>query len=274
MSTLVEKRAALEGSLRNLGRVVVAYSGGVDSAFLAAVAHEVLGPNSVAATADSPAVARSQLASAIALAEARRWNHLVVKTAELGREDYVRNASDRCFWCKTELFSVLQPIAARRAAQIVTGTNADDLGDFRPGLRAAERNAVLAPLAEVGLTKPEIRKLSADMGLPTADVPASPCLASRLAYGVHVTEEALRRIDRAEEFLRAEGFVELRVRDHGDLARIEVPAAQIEQVVAARDRIAAEFRSLGFRYITLDLEGFRSGSMNEVLTIATRRPSP
>ncbi len=272
MSSVLGKREALEGRLAELGRVVVAYSGGVDSAFLAAVGHEVLGPHSLAATAKSPAVAHSELAAATALACSRGWNHLVVETAELERDGYVRNAPDRCYWCKTELFSVLQPIAAERGGQIVTGTNADDLHDFRPGLTAAARSSIRAPLAEVGLTKREIRALSADIGLPTADKPASPCLASRVAYGVRVTAEALDRIDRAEEFLRSLGFKELRVRDHGDLARIEVPAAEIESAAAQREIIDAQLRALGFRYVALDLRGFRSGSLNEVLPVAIRRP--
>jgi uncharacterized protein len=262
--TLAAKRAALDAGLESLRPVVIAYSGGVDSTFLAAAAHEVLGEDCVAVTAASPSLAERALRKASAVAAASGWNHVVVQTRELERERYARNAPDRCYWCKTELFEVLAPIAERRRARIAVGTNADDLSDFRPGIEAARERGVCAPLADAGLTKADVRGLSAEMGLVTANQPASPCLASRFAYGVRVTEEGLRRIDRAEEALRALGFDVLRVRDHGDLARIEVPVSEIERVAGLRAEIAARLLALGFRYVTLDLEGFRSGSLNEV----------
>jgi uncharacterized protein len=259
------KRAALDADLTSLACVVVAYSGGVDSSFLAAAAHEVLGNASLMVTAVSPSLAERSLREASTLAAQRGWNHAVVRTHELSRERYARNASDRCYWCKTELFDVLSPIAKDRGARIAVGTNADDLGDFRPGIKAAAQRDVRAPLADAGLTKADVRALSAAVGLPTADKPASPCLASRFAYGVRVTEEGLRRIDRAEEELRALGFGVLRVRDHGELARIEVPVEEIERAAELRAEIEAALTTLGFRYVTLDLGGFRSGSLNEML---------
>lgn len=262
---LARKRNALTGSLRLLERVVVAYSGGVDSALLAAIAHETLGSRAEAVTAVSPSLARSELSAASELAERFGWNHRIIETHEVEREDYARNSTDRCYWCKTELFEVLDPLARAREATLLVGTNLDDLGDFRPGLRAAGENGVRAPLADAELSKSEIRALSEQMGLPTAEKPASPCLASRFAYGVRVTRDGLRRIDRAEDMLRALGFEVLRVRDHGDLARIEVPAAELGEAVAHKDAITKHLLGLGFKYVSLDLVGFRSGSMNEVV---------
>jgi uncharacterized protein len=264
-SALAAKRKALDADLAALARVVVAYSGGVDSSFLAAAAHDVLGDNCLVVTASSPSLAERALEDARALARSRGWKHLVVPTQEVLRERYARNAPDRCYWCKTELFDVLGPLARQRHARIAVGTNADDLGDFRPGIKAAARRGVRAPLADASLTKADVRALSAEAGLSTADKPASPCLASRFAYGVRVTEEGLRRIDRAEEAMRTLGFGDLRVRDHDDLARIEVPADEVERAASLRGEIAALMKDLGFAYVTLDLTGLRSGSLNEVL---------
>jgi uncharacterized protein len=259
------KLARLEGLLGDLGGAVIAYSGGVDSSFLMAVGHEVLGDRALAVTAVSPSMARREIAGARELADGRGWNHMVVGTHEVGREEYARNSADRCYWCKTELFEVLGPLAEQRSAEVLVGTNLDDLGDYRPGSRAADEHMVRAPLVEAGLTKSEIRQMSAAMGLPTADKPASPCLASRFAYGVRVTPEGLRRVDRAEEFVRSLGFEVLRVRDHGDLARVEVEPADIERASLLADEITAGLTDLGYRYVTLDLAGFRSGSLNEPL---------
>lgn len=259
------KLARLEGLLGDLGGAVIAYSGGVDSSFLMAVGHEVLGDRALAVTAVSPSMARREIAGARELADGRGWNHMVVGTHEVGREEYARNSADRCYWCKTELFEVLGPLAEQRSAEVLVGTNLDDLGDYRPGSRAADEHMVRAPLVEAGLTKSEIRQMSAAMGLPTADKPASPCLASRFAYGVRVTPEGLRRVDRAEEFVRSLGFEVLRVRDHGDLARVEVEPADIERASLLADEITAGLTDLGYRYVTLDLAGFRSGSLNEAL---------
>jgi uncharacterized protein len=264
-SALAAKRATLAADLESLGRVVVAYSGGVDSSFLAAAAHDVLGDECLMVTASSPSLAERALGDAGVLAAARGWNHLVVRTQEVQSERYARNAPDRCYWCKTELFDVLAPLARQRDARIAVGTNADDLRDFRPGIKAAARRGVRTPLADARLTKRDVRALSAAAGLPTADKPASPCLASRFAYGVRVTAEGLHRIDRAEEAMRALGFGDLRVRDHGDLARIEVPAEEVERAARLRAEIAACLKGLGFAFVTLDLMGFRSGSLNEVL---------
>ena len=262
---LQSKRSRLRSSLANLGDVVVAYSGGVDSALVAACAHAALGERSLALTAVSPSLARRELDAASALARVNGWNHSIVATREVAREEYAQNNPDRCYWCKTELFEVLGPIAEQRGATIVVGTNCDDLGDHRPGLEAAREHDVRAPLVDAGLTKADVRALSAELGLPTADKPASPCLASRFAYGVRVTPEGLRRIDRAEELIRSFGFEVLRVRDHGDIARIEVPPEDIARAAQLGPAIAEGMRALGFGYVALDLSGFRSGSMNAVL---------
>jgi uncharacterized protein len=264
-AVLGRKRSHLEGILRTLERVVVAYSGGVDSALLAAVAHATLGDDSLAVTAVSPSLARRELRAATELAGRLHLNHLVVSTHELKREDYARNDSSRCYWCKTELIEVLGPFATERGATIVTGTNLDDLGDHRPGLQAARERGVRSPLAEAAFTKEDVRALSRAMGLSASEKPASPCLASRFAYGVRVTREGLSRIDRAEEVVRSYGFELFRVRDHGDLARIEVESTEIERAAALREELCSGLRELGFRYVTLDLTGFRSGSLNEVL---------
>jgi uncharacterized protein len=259
------KRDRLIENLRELGDVVVAYSGGVDSALLTAFAHETLGERALAVTAVSPSLARRELEAAGELAAARGWNHRVVGTHEIGREEYARNDQDRCYWCKTELFEVLRPVASELRAEILVGTNTDDLGGHRPGLRAADENGVLAPLVQADLAKSDVRALSAELRLPTADKPASPCLASRFAYGVRVTPQGLRRVDEAEEFVRSLGFEVFRVRDHGDLARLEVPSEEIERAAELASEIASGLRSLGYRYVSLDLQGFRSGSLNEVL---------
>ena len=271
-NTLTARERELGERLAHIGAVVVAYSGGVDSTYLASVCHRVLGERALAVTAVSPSLSRRERRDAEALAARERWNHMTVETHEVGRDEYARNGSDRCYWCKRELFEVLAPIASARAARIAVGTNLDDLSDHRPGRRAAREKDVLTPLADAGLSKTEIRELAGVHNLPIAEKPASPCLASRFAYGVRVTPEGLERVDEAEEVLRGLGFGALRVRDHGDLARIEVESDEIERASGLRAEIAVALRALGFKYVTLDLEGFRSGSLNEVLLQPTFAP--
>jgi len=258
--------------IRAMPSVIVAYSGGADSAFLADVAHEVLGERMLAITAVSPSLAPDERRAAGELAVERGWRHREIQTHELERDEYARNAPDRCYHCKTELFAALGALTGE-AAEVLVGTNLDDRSDFRPGQRAAAERGVRAPLLEAELTKNEIRALSRERGLTTWDKPASACLASRIAYGVEVTAERLDRVARAEAFLRELGLTQIRVRDHGELARIEVDREAIELLAAepARGRVSAFLRELGFAYVTLDLEGFRSGSMNTVLLSIGRR---
>jgi len=263
----VDRSDALKGIIAELPGAIVAYSGGADSAFLADVAHEVLGPRSIAVTAVSESLAPDEREQAAALARARGWRHEEIRTREIERHEYRRNEPDRCFHCKDELFAVLDRLAIDRRAVVLVGTNADDTGDFRPGLRAAREHGVRAPLLESGLHKEEIRELSRARGLPTWDKPASACLASRIAYGIEVTPERLDRVAQAEAFIRSLGLRQLRVRDHGDLARIEVPLEKVEQLAepTLRAHIVERLKGLGFAHVTLDLEGFRSGSMNASL---------
>lgn len=264
-AVLDAKRRELVRALEEMQRVIIAYSGGVDSSLVTAVAHEVLGSRAVAVTAVSPSLARRELEDAKELARRFGWNHETISTHEVGREEYARNDSDRCYWCKAELFTVLEPRAAATNAVIATGTNVDDLGDHRPGLRAAAERGIREPLVEAGLSKADVRALSADLGLPTADKPASPCLSSRFAYGVRVTPEGLRRIERAEEAVRSFGFDVLRVRDLGDVARLEIAQEDLERAALIEEQLVAAVGAAGFTEVTLDPAGFRSGSLNAVL---------
>jgi uncharacterized protein len=265
MPQLSSKKKALEDALRGYGSVVVAYSGGVDSAFLTAVAHDVLGPRALAVTAVSPSLARREREGAEALARRYGWRHRTVESHEVERPEYARNAGDRCYWCKDELFEVLAPLAKELGAPVAVGTNTDDLGDHRPGLRAARERGVRSPLVDAGMSKADVRALAAERGLPVADKPASPCLASRVAYGVEVTPERLARVDAAEEAVRELGFEVLRVRDHGDLARVELPVEDLDRAASLRAELHARLSGLGFRFVTLDLGGFKSGSLNAAL---------
>jgi uncharacterized protein len=265
---LASKRDVLNQHLLSLGRMLVAYSGGTDSAFLAWAAHQVLGGEMLAVIADSQSLARFQLADAIAFAHEKGISLEIIRTDELERAEYVRNDSSRCFHCKDELFSVMEGFAKDRGfATIAYGVNLEDKGDFRPGQIAASQHRVAAPLVEAGLTKGEIRDLARDAGLRIWDKPASACLSSRIEYGRPVTTEALAAVEKGEDALRNLGFRQFRVRHHGDIARIEI--AREEMARALNPEMATEFsrifKALGFKFVTLDMEGFRSGSMNALL---------
>ena len=274
---LAAKRALLDQHLRALGRTLIAYSGGVDSAFLAWAAHQSLSNDMLAVIADSPSLARAQLADATAFAGEQGIPLEIIVTDELDRPEYARNDSSRCFHCKDELFSAMEEFRARRGFEsIAYGVNLDDQGDFRPGQRAAEQHRVAAPLRQAGLTKQEIRELSRAAGLRIWDKPASACLSSRIEYGREVTREALGIVEQGEDALRVLGFRQFRVRHHGEIVRIEIAPEELARALTAE--MAAEFtrifKALGFQFVTLDLEGFRSGSMNALLAadVLTRRP--
>lgn len=264
------KQQRLEEILAGLGRVLIAYSGGVDSAYLAYVAHSVLRDDMLAAIADSPSLARAHLQDAMAFAHEHQIPIHVIQTAEMERPEYVRNDVSRCFHCKDELFRVLEAFAGDRGYETIAyGVNVDDQGDFRPGQAAARQHGVAAPLLEAGLTKKEIRELARAAGLRVWDKPASACLSSRIEYGRPVTAEALSAVERGEESLRALGFRQVRVRYHGELARIEIARDELPQAltVAMFAEMARIFKALGFTFVTLDMEGFRSGSMNSSVTV-------
>jgi len=264
-----EKEAALRDTLLSLGSVVVAYSGGVDSAYLAYIANRTLGGRALAVTADSPSYPERHRRFAIDIAEQFGLRHEIIHTSELDRPEYRANPANRCYFCKHELYTHLSRLAADRRAVVVDGNNADDRGDYRPGRQAAREFGVRSPLDEVDLGKAEIRELSRIAGLPTWDEPASACLSSRIPYDHEVTGEKLRAIERAEQALRDLGFRVCRVRHHDELARVEIgrvemPRALEPEVGAA---IVRELKAVGFRYVTLDLQGYRTGSLNEGLLL-------
>jgi uncharacterized protein len=273
-SELARKDAALDLRLRNAGRLIVAFSGGVDSSYLAFAAHRALGDGALAVTALSASYPKTHRDAAEAVVAATGLRHRFVDTHELESADYRANRPDRCYHCKTELFAVLGTLRdAEGFGAVAYGINTDDRGDFRPGHRAADERGVLSPFLDVSLSKQEIRALSRAAGLPTADLPASACLASRLPYGTEVTPERLMQVERGEEALRALGFRQLRVRHHGPLARVEIDPAELPRALdpeMAR-RISAALKPLGFRFVALDLDGYRSGALNEVLPGAARR---
>jgi len=264
----LSKERALRGWLRELGSVLVAYSGGVDSAYVAHVATEELGDRALCVTGLSPSLAASQREELFALARARGFRHETLDTGELDDPRYLRNASDRCYFCKSELYAKLGPLAAARGlAAVVDGSTTDDLGDYRPGRSAAAERGVRSPLVEVGMSKREVRLLSRGAGLPTWDKPASPCLSSRIAYGTPVTIERLRTVDTGEEVMRGLGFREFRVRHHGDSARVEIAPVELPRAAADAVRIARAVRRAGFDRVLLDVEGYRRGALNEALPL-------
>jgi uncharacterized protein len=266
---LEEKERKLEELLKSLSSVIVAFSGGVDSSYLAYKAHQILGGKALAVTAESPSVPSQQRRMVSRLIRQIGMRHRTIYTLELERPEYSINSANRCYYCKEELFTKLQVIADEcGSAVVLDGMNADDTEDFRPGRKAAKAHHVRSPLLEVGLKKSEIRELSRRANLPTADQPASACLSSRFPYGVQITEEKLKIVDRGEEYLREMGFRIFRVRHHDNLVRLEFGPDDIKKALNAEmaGRLAAVFKGLGYKYVALDLEGYRTGSANEALS--------
>src|SRR5438552_9626734 len=272
---LLAKQQRLLEILGNLKSVAVAFSGGIDSTVVAKAAQVALGDRAIAVTADSASVPRSEIADACSLAQQIGIRHRVIPTDEFQDPDYVRNDGTRCYYCKSELYSQIESLLPELGVEVIcSGANLDDLGDYRPGLKAAAEHGVRHPLQEAGFTKAEVRALARSWDLPTWDKPASPCLSSRLAPGVKVTHERTARVEAAEEYLRSLGYRECRVRLHEDeLARIEVPIEGLARLAdpAVREELARRFKELGFRFVTLDLEGFRSGSLNSLVSLETRQ---
>ena len=270
-AALEEKKSTLFDILRDLRRVIVAYSGGTDSAYLAWAAKQALGRNAIAITADSPSIPASHKRDALEFARQFEIPHEFVPTAEFENPEYVKNDANRCFHCKDELFTVLEKMAQDRGYEnIVYGVNKDDLGDYRPGQRAAKLHQVKAPLVEAGLSKREIRELSRMAGLPTWDRPAAACLSSRIPYGTPVTMENIRTVEVGEEEMKALGFRQFRTRFHGELVRIEIGREEMPLALNMEmaGKLSAIFRKLGYKFVALDLDGYRQGSLNQLLPVA------
>ncbi len=273
--SVIAKEERLRELFRTLESVIVAYSGGVDSSYVAYVANAELGARAVCITGQSASLPSYQNGEIDRVVKSFGFNHEIINTDELDLPGYRANNGDRCFFCKDELYGKLEAVARSRGIDhIVDGSTVDDLNDYRPGRQAAKQHAVRSPLIEVGLDKNEVRELSRRAMLPTWDKPASPCLSSRIAYGTTVTIERLEKVDRGEEILREFGFREFRVRHHDTLVRLEISPAEMDRALQKEvvDQLAERFRALGFKYVTLDLHGFRSGSMNEALPININRP--
>ena len=274
-SELAVKRDRLLEVLRNLGSAVVAFSGGIDSTVVAQAAQLALSDRAIAITADSPSVPRADIADACHLAQRIGIRHRVVATAEFDDANYVRNDGSRCYFCKSELYSRLETLLPELGVSVIcSGANLDDAGDYRPGLKAAAEHRVRHPLQEAGFTKADVRAMALAWGLPTWDKPASPCLSSRLAPGVEVTRERTARVEEAEKYLHALGYRECRVRLHeGELARIELPLGELLRLLepTVHQELVQRLKELGFRYVTLDLEGFRSGNLNQLVSLEYQR---
>ena len=263
----------MEGIIAEMGSVVTAFSGGVDSSLVAVAAHRTLGSQALAVTAVSPALAARELAEATALAEQWGLAHRTINTNEMAREGYTANSAQRCYFCKTELYSHLTSLADQEGyLWVVNGANTDDQGDYRPGMQAASEHRVRSPLIEAGLGKPEVRKLAHALGLKVWDKPAQPCLSSRIPYGTPVTVESLSRIEQAEEFLRSLGLQDFRARHHDRICRVEVAEDEMETVFLRRNEIVAALKKIGYLWVALDLAGFRSGSLNDQLKLTPAEP--
>ena len=270
--TITPKLERLRDLLTGYKRVVIAYSGGVDSAFLAKIAFETLKENAIAVTAVSPSYSVDELEETKRIAREIGIHHVIITTYEMENPNYRTNPANRCYFCKSELYSRLKPVAEKfKAEYILDGLNMDDTRDIRHGIKAAREHGIISPLNEASLTKIEIRELSKRLGMRIWDKPATPCLSSRVEYGIEISPEILRQIENAESFLREIGLKNFRVRYHRHIARIEAEPVEFEEILRQRERIVAKFKELGFIYITLDLQGFRTGSMNEILNIVKLR---